>query len=236
MRSYILGVVGCLVLTTVVGCKKKDEGQDAQSAGYYQQQPGGYQQQPGGYQQQPGGYQQQPGGYQQQPGGYQQPPPQNTGTAQQPPPGLPGMPPAGSSGGQAQPVDPSLGAAATPILNQLATAEAMPGAKPMGSALVGNFQQGQTLETQIQLNAGKCYTVVAAGVVPVSEVNVKFVAVTPIPGSAMVLAQDQTTGPQAVLGKKPNCYKNPAPFGLPVKLVLEVAGGSGIAAAQVYEK
>lgn len=227
MRSLILGVVGCLVLTTVVGCKKKDEGQDAQ----YQQ--AGYQQQPGGYQQQPGGYQQQPGGYQQQPGGYQQPGPAPAPTGQPAPAPGPAQP---AGGGAAQPMDPSLGAAATQILNQMATAEAMPGAKPVGSALVGNFQQGQTLETQIQLNAGKCYTVVASGLPPISEVNVKFVAVTPIPGSAMVLAQDQGTGPQAVLGKKPNCYKNPAPFGLPVKMVVEVAGGAGIAAAQLYEK
>ena len=64
----------------------------------------------------------------------------------------------------------------------------------------------------------------------------KFVAVTPIPGSAMILANDQDTGAQAVLGKKPNCYKNAFPMAVPVKLVLEVAGGSGIAAAQLYEK
>lgn len=133
-------------------------------------------------------------------------------------------------------MDPSLGAAAQPILNQLAAAEAPAGAKPMGGSIVGNFQQGQTLESQIQLQPGKCYTVVAAGLPPVSEVNVRFTAVTPIPGSAMVLAQDQGTGPQAVLGKKPNCYKNPAPFALPVNLIIEAAGGSGIVATQVYEK
>ena len=132
-------------------------------------------------------------------------------------------------------MDPALASAAQPILNQLAATEA-PGAKPVGSALVGQFQQGQTLETQVQLNPGKCYTVVAAGLPPVTEVNVKFVAVTPIPGSAMVLAQDQDQGGQAVLGRKPNCWKNAFPMAMPAKLVLEVAGGSGVAAAQLYEK
>jgi hypothetical protein len=39
-----------------------------------------------------------------------------------------------------------------------------------------------------------------------------------------------------VLGRKPNCYKNPAPFALPVKMVVEAAGGQGVIAAQVYEK
>jgi hypothetical protein len=122
------------------------------------------------------------------------------------------------------------------VLNQLARNEAAAGARPVGSSMVGNFQQGQALESQLQLQPGKCYTVVAAALPPVTEVNVKFLAVTPIPGSAMVMAQDQDTGTQGVLGRKPNCYKNPAPFALPVKVVLEVAGGSGLAAAQVYEK
>ena len=212
-NGFILSVVGVVVLSGVVGCKKKDD--EAQTAGY-QQQPYG--------QQQPGGYQQQPGGYQQQPGA--QP------TAQ--PTAAPTAPPAG--GGQAQPVDPMLAGAATQILNQMATQSAVAGSKPVGSALAGNFQQGQFLESQIQLQPGKCYTVVASGLAPVSEVNVKFVAVMPVPGSAMILANDQDTGAQAVLGKKPNCYKNAFPMAVPVKLVLEVAGGSGIAAAQLYEK
>jgi hypothetical protein len=51
-----------------------------------------------------------------------------------------------------------------------------------------------------------------------------------------ILAQDGDQGPQAVLGRKPNCYKWPMPVGAPVKVILTVAGGSGIAAAQVYEK
>jgi hypothetical protein len=228
-NGFILGVVGAVVLSGVVGCKKKDS--DAQTAGY-QQQPGGYQQQPGGYQQQPGGYQQQPGGYQQQPGGYPAGQPTGQPTAQ--PTAAPTAAPAG--GGQAQPVDPMLAGAATQVLNQMATQHAVAGSKPVGSALAGNFQQGQVLESQIQLQPGKCYTVVASGLPAVTEVNVKFVAVTPIPGSAMVLANDQDTGAQAVLGKKPNCYKNAFPMAVPVKMVLEVAGGSGIAAAQLYEK
>ena len=71
---------------------------------------------------------------------------------------------------------------------------------------------------------------------PVSEVNLQLVAVTRIPGMVPVLAQDGDSGSQAVLGRKPNCYKWPLPMGAPVKVILTVAGGSGIAAAQVYEK
>jgi hypothetical protein len=229
-NAIILGVVGAVVLSSVVGCKKKDETQDPNAAGYQQ---GGYQQQPGYGQ--PGYGQPQPGqpGYGQpaQPGqpGYQ-PAPGPT-----PAPG-PAPGPAPAAGGQAQPMDPTLAGAATQVLNQLAAQNAVAGSKPVGSALAGNFQQGQTLESQVQLQPGKCYTVVASGLPPVTEVNVKFVAVTPIPGSAMVLAQDQDTGAQAVLGKKPNCWKNAFPMAVPAKMVLEVAGGQGVAAAQLYEK
>jgi len=230
MRNVIiLGVVGAVVVAGVVGCKKKD--QDAQQAGYQQ---GGYQNPP------PGGYAGQygnppPGGGTTAPppgGGTTAPPPGGGTTA--PPPGGTAPPPAG--GGQASPMDPTVAGAATQVLNGLATQNAVAGSKPVGSALACNFQQGQSCETQVQLQAGKCYTVVGAGVPPVSEVNVKFIAVSPIPGSAMVLAQDQDSGPQATLGKKPNCWKNALPMAVPVRMVLEVAGGSGVAAAQLYEK
>ena len=102
--------------------------------------------------------------------------------------------------------------------------------------MVANFQQGQTIENQIQLQPGKCYTVVAAALPPVTEVNVRFVAVSLIPGTGMVLAEDKQTGTQAVLGQQPACYKNAAPIAVPVRVILEVAGGQGLAAAQVYEK
>jgi hypothetical protein len=215
----MLGVVGVVALATVVGCKKKDEGQDPNAAGY---QPGGGYPPQGGYAGNQGGYGAQPGAQPTAPPPATTPPPAGT------------TPPA--AGGQAQPVDPSLAAGAQQVLNGLAQQKAVAGSKPVGSALAGNFQQGQVLETQINLQPNKCYTAIGAGLPPIGEVNVKFLAVTPIPGSAMILAQDQGTGSQAVLGEKPNCYKNPTPIPIPVKMVLEVTSGSGIAAAQLYEK
>jgi hypothetical protein len=217
----------------------------------YGQQPYGQQPQPGqpgyGQQPQPGyGQQPQPGyGQQPQPGYGQQPQP---GYGQQPQPGygqqpgaapagggMPGMP-AAPAGPSAQQLDPSAGAAATAILTQLSAGAIVAGAKPLGSPLVGNFGAGQTLEGQLQLQPGKCYTVVGAGIPPVTELNIQLIAVMPVPGMVPVLAQDADSGPQAVLGRKPNCYKWPFPMGAPVKVVLTVAGGSGLAAAQVYEK
>ena len=128
-----------------------------------------------------------------------------------------------------------MGAAAQPILNQLATSEA-PGAKPVGSSTVGMFQPGQQLETVVTLQPGKCYTVIAVGLPAVSEVNVQLVAATPVPNMNPVLAEDQTTGPQAVLGQTPNCYKWPLPLPASAKVITSVAAGQGIAAVQVYEK
>jgi hypothetical protein len=208
-----------------------------------------------GYQQgqmQYGYGQQQPQPYgQQQPQPYGQQQPQPYGQAQpQPTYGQPGQPvpqqPQGTAppqqtqqpapGGQAAPMDATAAAAVQPILNQLAKTQAPPGAKPLGSAMVANFQQGQTIENQIQLQPGKCYTVVAAALPPVTEINVRFVAVSLIPGTGMVLAEDKQTGTQAVLGQQPACYKNAAPIAVPMRVILEVAGGQGLAAAQVYEK
>jgi hypothetical protein len=162
----------------------------------------------------------------------QQPPPQQTAPPPQqtPPPQAGGCTP-----GPAQPMDPSAGAAVTPVLGGIAQQE-LPGSKPVGSALTGNFQPCQTIEAQAQLQPGKCYVVVGAGAPPISEVNVKIAGVMPLPGSAPVMAQDSDTGVQAVIGRKPNCYKNPLPVPVPVKVILEVQAGSGVAAAQLYEK
>lgn len=230
MSTASLVVAAAAIFAAGCGGKKEPETQANANTQYPQQ---GYGQQP-----QQGGYGQQPqqGGYGQQPQqGYGQQPQQGQPGGQQ------GAPPAGGGamaapGAPAQPMDPSAGAAATAILTQIAPGAIQSGAKPLGSALVGNFQQGQTMESQLQLSPGKCYTVVAAGAPPVTEVNVQLVAVMPIPGMVPVLAQDSDQGAQAVLGRKPNCYKWPFPMGAPVKVVLTVAGGSGIAAAQVYEK
>jgi hypothetical protein len=250
VRAYkSVCLLGCLAASSAMGCGGSSEEPQTQAAaanGQYGQpgqpgygQPGYGQQPPPGYGQP--GYGQQPAPGYGQPGYGQQPAP---GYGQQPGYGQPGAAPGGTAmpgtaapaGAAAQPLDPSAGTGATAILTTLSSGAIVAGAKPLGSPIVGNFQQGQTLEAQLQLSPGKCYTIVAAGIPPVSEVNIQLLAVSPIPGMVPVLAQDGDQGPQAVLGRKPNCYKWPLPMGAPVKVVLTVAGGSGLAAAQVYEK
>ncbi|HEX6276879.1 MAG TPA: hypothetical protein VFZ53_27755 [Polyangiaceae bacterium] len=141
------------------------------------------------------------------------------------------------TGPVAQKLDASAAAAIRPILDQSAKEHTQPGAKPVGETLVGNFGTGQTLETQVLLQPNKCYTVVATGLPQVTEVNVQLVLQTPLPGMTPVLAVDQDSGPTAVLGKKATCYK--WMFGtIPAsaKVVVQVTGGSGLVAAQTYEK
>jgi hypothetical protein len=138
------------------------------------------------------------------------------------------------AGPNAAPLDPNAAAAATVLLTPLAQQHMVAGSKAVGSAIAGQFQQGQSLQHQIQMQPGKCYTIVAAGAPPVAEVNIQL---TPaIPGINLTAAADQDTGATAVIGKKPNCFKWALPAPGPMNLILSVAGGNGIAAAQVFEK
>jgi hypothetical protein len=138
--------------------------------------------------------------------------------------------------GTAQVLDASAASVVQASLNELARTRVVAGSKPLGGPVVGNFQAGQTLENQITLQPNKCYSVVAVALPPVSELSVQFLAVTLLPALAPVLAQDQDVGPTAVLGKKPNCYGWGFPVPAPVRVVIQVVGGQGLAAAQVYEK
>jgi hypothetical protein len=140
---------------------------------------------------------------------------------------------AGAPSKNAKPLDPAAASVATQLIGPAAQAAA-PGAKPMNLGLAGEFQQGQTLEAVIQLEAGKCYTVVGAGAPPIQNVDVQMSPVTPLPGVAPVVAQDQTAAPIAVVGEKPNCFK--ALFPGAMKVVLTVSAGQGIAAAEAYVK
>jgi hypothetical protein len=134
------------------------------------------------------------------------------------------------------PTDPAVVAAVTPMLTQLAATQTVAGSKPLGTAIVGNVGGAQVLEQQIMLQPNKCYSVVAVGMPPISELNVQLLAVTIIPGMAPILATDQDVGASATLGKKPNCYKWALPLPASVKVVVSAAGGQGVAGAQIFEK
>jgi len=110
------------------------------------------------------------------------------------------------------------------------------GMQPEGTAFAGQFQQGQTLEQSLQLEPGRCYTVVGAGGPGINELDVQIM-VQPAPIiPAQVVAQDNQTGPNATLGGGGNCWRNASPIGLPAKVVVTARSGAGMAVAQIYKK
>ena len=132
--------------------------------------------------------------------------------------------------------DPALIAAATPLVTALAKTQVVAGSKELGPVFVGNVGGAVTLEQQVTLTPNKCYSVVAVGLPPISELNISLNLTTPLPALSPVLAVDQDAGGSAVLGKKPTCYKFQSLIPVVAKAVITAAGGQGIAAAQIFEK
>lgn len=153
-------------------------------------------------------------------------PPTQTAPAQTAPPV--------ATGGAATPVAASM---AGPFLTGAITLSSQgdtKGMNPEGNAFAGQFQQGQTLEQGFQAEPGRCYTVVGAGGPGVSELDIQIALQLPLPVPAMY--QDNQSGPTATVGGGGNCVKNPAPLGVPAKVILKVTSGSGYAAAQIFKK
>jgi hypothetical protein len=202
-------------LSLLVSCSDSPEPNDP--SGYDPNQ--GYGAQPGYGQ--PG----QPGYGQPGQPGYGEPQPQPTAPAP--------APTATAQGTSATPIAPAAAAAAQPILTAIAAKETA-GMQPDGAAFAGQFSEGQTLEQPFQIQPGRCYTVVGVGI-GITELDVQIVLHQP-PLPAYTAAQDQASGPQAILGGGGNCFKNPLPVGGPAKVVVKATGGNGIAMAQLYSK
>lgn len=130
----------------------------------------------------------------------------------------------------ATPVDVTMAAQAAPLIQYMAASHLPAGARQMGAPFAGQFAEGQILERKVQLTQGKCYTVMAAGLPPIVEVNLELYE----EGAAEAAVKDSTLGLQAVLGSREQCF-SPQKSG-PYQLVLSVERGQGVAAAQVFQK
>jgi hypothetical protein len=150
---------------------------------------------------------------------------------------MPGGAPAGG-GGSATPIDPNFAAAATVPLFLFSQTEA-PAMQKEGPIVAGNFQQGQTLESQFQVQPGKCYTVLAVGA-GVQEVDLVMLALTPVPGLSPELGRDKGAGHQASLGGRGQCIKplTATLFPMPItaKWVVTARVGAGVIAGQLFSK
>ena len=139
-----------------------------------------------------------------------------------------------AGGSTATPIAPGAVAAATPVLTAMAQSE-VKGMQPDGGAFAGQFQEGQSLEQPFNIQPGKCYSVVGVGV-GIQELDIQ-IAAQPVPNiPPTTLAQDSTSGPNATLGGKGNCFKNPLPVGGPAKVIMKATKGAGMAVAQIYVK
>ena len=140
-------------------------------------------------------------------------------------------PPATAS--NATPVPPAAAALASPLLRELARKE-LTGATEDGTAFAGQFMQGQILDQPVQLQPGRCYSVVGIGI-GITELDIELIIHQP-PAPEFLAAQDNTTGPQAVLGGGQNCFRNPLPIGGPGIVRLRATGGNGVVLAQIYSR
>lgn len=135
--------------------------------------------------------------------------------------------------GTAQPIDPTLAGAAGAILDKVA-GNLAPGMSREGAPLAATFQTGQTMEQVIQLQSGRCYTVVAAGpTVQAWDFSLILVA-NPIPVQPVILHEAANGTPAAMAGGG-NCFKWNFPP-VTARVVVQVTQGGGIAVAQVYGK
>jgi hypothetical protein len=242
MRFSVLMPLAALSLAAVAGCSDKPDPNSAYNQGPY----GPQGQPPQGQWGQPQGQPPQ-GQWGQPPQGQWGQPPQGQPPQGQPPQGQPpqgpwGQPPQGQppaqGGGQAQPVAPPLSLGLQAAIQQAGPAQA-PGMKPVGSALMGNFQAGQTLEMPFDAEPGACYTVVGYSLGPTDASIVMQPQAGAIPGATF---QSQEPGPNPVLGKG-NCVR-PIPMAMPgmpipampMKIILRVNAGSGLSGAQLYKK
>jgi hypothetical protein len=146
-------------------------------------------------------------------------------------------PTAGVSGSACVPLDPTAAAAATQLIAPLGASHAPAGAQPVGALVAGQCTTGQSLEADVPVQPGRCYTVVGAALAPVQDLDLQLSAPLGVTGlGSPVLAEDKSDGPTAVLGESPHCFKWAWPQAATMKLVVRVQAGQGVVAAQVYAK
>ena len=139
----------------------------------------------------------------------------------------------GGAGSYATPIPPLLTANAGPILRGLAQNE-VAGMRSDGPPMAAQFQPGQIYEQAIQLIPGRCYAILGVGI-GITELDLELV-IHQAPAPEYIAARDETTGPQAILGGRKNCFKNPLPFPTSAKLRMRATGGAGLAMAQVFSR
>lgn len=227
-----------LVLAVLPACSKTEQSPPPHS-GQATYPPTGYgqpQQGPQGYGQQ----QQSAQGYGQQQGNIQGPPP---APGQMPPLGAVFSDPnmmqsilAGALAGGAATLG-ALTGGEQPIMQagiqQQAKTQAR-GMLPDGQMISGRLQQDGHAEATVVIQPGRCYTVIGFGAPGVFDFQINVMTAPPMP--PQILAQSQAGGMTPVVGPNEQCFRNPYPLPLTVKVDLHLLKGTGLVGAQVYKK
>lgn len=100
-----------------------------------------------------------------------------------------------------------------------------------GGLVLASFQEGQAAEETITLVPGRCYTVLAAGVGGIEEIDLSVV----VPPSTQPLARAPRSGKHASIGEKGKCMPL-GPLPVQAKMVVRAARGSGTIAARAFVK
>lgn len=118
------------------------------------------------------------------------------------------------------------------------------GAKPVGTVINCEFvAEGGTITVPVQLQSGKCYTVLAHSMGNITDIDMylklNMGAGLPPQVAALnpVLGQDAENGPTASIGAGGSCYKQAIPL-IPIAAQVEATAkvGNGPIAVRIYEK
>ena len=119
-----------------------------------------------------------------------------------------------------------------------------PGMQAEGSPMCNVVPEGQTVTSEMfMMQQGYCYTIIGASLPTVAELDISLVGLPgagiPLPSAQAVqlpLMNDTTTGPNAVLGAKQDCYHYTLPIPGAARVTMKSRTGSGPVAVQVYKK
>ncbi|MCA9588657.1 MAG: hypothetical protein KC657_25245 [Myxococcales bacterium] len=112
-----------------------------------------------------------------------------------------------------------------------AAAKYAPGMSPEGQMAKGNLAEGGHLAFVVNMDANHCYTVVAFGA-GIADVGLNLL----MPPYTVLSAQDNLTGPTAVIGPSPKPLCPIIPMAVPYKVDIYSRKGAGPVGAQVYSK
>lgn len=108
------------------------------------------------------------------------------------------------------------------------------GMKPEGQLMSAKLQQNGHAEAMVTLAPGSCYTIIGFAGLGVFQYQINVLTAPPLP--PQVLAQSQATGSDPTVGPGDQCFRNPYPTALPVKIDMHLIKGQGLVGAQAYRK